>query len=1281
MIAQGDSALMQAFIFKPANLDGVSVLAIERLIEALRVEGVSRAQFGSGEIPNDVISRAEQRLMEYYGLDAGANSTAERELKSSLRLAARLARNPVWRGYYEEYYQNSLRGLLRQAMAEGIEPLSLARNKPVEVYDVNPETGRLDKWLRWEFKNPADPSKPIFADMHLPNDDLLMQYRPSELAKAGVQAARSLPGEAALFYIANNILSIGTQFINPTANPSGIENVMGMYFDKKTVLNFEELFNFYTFIYGSRVSTRAIEIALKRAGTSYATQLLARPFMNYIGLASGSLFSSFIADGWTSSKNCYLGYFDNPDNFKSSAEADLHRQNCDLAYERWIRGKMAFKYMGDAMTLVMAAGASAMAQKALGKTWQAAGNLAAKSRHAILKAVASRGGTIANRVVVSGMRVARVVGAGTSVVPTPPTQLVGWGVRVGHFVMFLFWHKMVNAVVAKPYKSWDLAGEVDDSEDRLMRGIHDLQQKGWVIEANRPVEKCGNLLQRLAGDAKSMQRLIERGEGLRCYDGTVLQLLDEYAADQKDWRDMHIEEVNASYSSWTKHTLNLVDKYAATHSFYQDFVSRVRTRSSLVFGDRNPYSGMNGVIASSDREEYISEDGKWTTEEMRRSQEANISLQAGSMLVWRAILQSPDAPRLLRQYLKPKQGENEGQLMAQLEVHRRAMVDQLGAIQQDLVSGDVAKVKQGLSKVWELDKHYRDHCVSQIEGSLTATSEALRTELNLDLEALKRTADRGTPQQRQQARDAIKKYTEQLVARSKQLQTPPFCYFSETRRRFGNFRPGGSEYSKVYLEEISALIASAKVDVNLFSKNVGDVSTPNVATHLLAAMACGLDLDKRPSWWRRVLPGFKADTSARGWSMVWGERPRSSVKDAFGFEMDFTPPRLIPVEVSESAICAAPPPVTDSEIPKTSEMDYYMTPYEPVDPYLMSVRYKNKDYVRLIELVAENLYPDLVNDQGQEGSGFEYWWSNYVGRDFNQVLDAADASYRRMLREKFLPAIYGHKEYLNTDLHLRDCSYTQAYRERSRGRLTGRGAPVRRQQILPHGEGHMYPPKYISREEIRKCGWERYKYNPVINSSRIEFEVYLNHVLKPIFMDMFAKDQRYQSRENMQKAEIIFNKNRNWVLTSLDMLLRYQEMSDGKIDDSHVATAESWLVLNLEALKIKMGLPADPQMAAVLRHLESQVDSYDPDLEAFPFRDWERRQEMLRQLIKIYPDLSVGSTELLAATEEIRAIGAPAWDNLNEDQRQLALAAFRKMLGITKELANYRRIVSDVRFR
>ena len=31
-------------------------------------------------------------------------------------------------------------------------------------------------------------------------------------------------------------------------------------------------------------------------------------------------------------------------------------------------------------------------------------------------------------------------------------------------------------------------------------------------------------------------------------------------------------------------------------------------------------------------------------------------------------------------------------------------------------------------------------------------------------------------------------------------------------------------------------------------------------------------------------------------------------------------------------------------------------------------------------------------------------------------------------------------------------------------------------------------------------------------------------------------------------------------------------------------------------------------------------------------------------------------------------------------QRQVALAVFRKMTGITKELANYRRIISDVRF-
>lgn len=874
-IAESHATFMQEFQFQPANLDGVSILSVERMIEALRVAGVDRAQFESGKVSPESINQALNTLRDYYKLET--KDKASKEMWKEFQKVAKYTRNPVWRGYYNQFYQESVHGLFRQAMAEGIQPVEMLKSKPYEVRELNPETGRLDRFLRWEFKNPADPDKPLTADLHMPNDDTLMRFRPSELAKAGYEAARSLPAESAMFYIANNIMALGTQFIDPMSNPHGIQDMLGMYFDKKTVLNFEELFHFYTFILGSRISTRAMEIGLKRVGASYAVQMLARPFMNYMGLAAGSLLSSFIADGWTSAKNCYLGYFDNPDNFKDVAEAQFAQQSCDLAYERWIRGKMAYKYMGDAMTLMMAAGASAVAGKAIGKGWKGAKAattaLGSKSKHAALKYVASRGGTIAGRVVVTGLKISRVVGVGSAAIPSVPTQVLGWGLRIGHFVMFLFWHKMVNSLVVKPYKSWDLSGEADDSEERLLRDFENFKQGGWKIESKKPIDKCGNLLQRAAGNQKVMKRLIETGQGLKCYDGTILETLDEYADDQKDWRDMHIEDVNAAYANWTKQTMNLVDKYTGTYLFYQDFVDRVRNKSSLLYSDKNPYAGLNGIITNHHDDQYIADDGTRTVEKMREAQELNVRLQAGSVRVWQKYLQSEHGPAAVRQFSKPKENEDGAQWGTRLEAERKAIVGHLDFIQKGLSSKDIKDVKKAINHAWDMDKHYRDFCLKQHEGGIRQVSDQLKVELSLDEDAVKKTIEEGSAADKDAARKLLQEYLTKLQERSGNLRTPPFCYFSEIRRRFGSLKPGSSVYSRIYLEEVSALIVGQKIDPELFPKQYEHISTPNIGTHLLTAMACGLDLNSRQPWYKRILPGVKADKSDRVGKLFGGRGP------------------------------------------------------------------------------------------------------------------------------------------------------------------------------------------------------------------------------------------------------------------------------------------------------------------------------------------------------------------------------------------------------------------------
>ena len=1288
---KGEAAFIQNFPFQVANLPGVSVLAVERFIEALDRLGVSRTTFEAGNVPKEMAAKALETLINHYGLGKGAEDKASKEMLKEFKVVKNLVKNKGWRGEYGKFYATALKPLIIQALNQGVSPLELAKAEPKEVRDINPETGKIDRWLRFEFQNPIKGEKPLVADMHLPNTDHLMKFGPRQIAAAGVQAAKALPIESAMFYLANNFMAMGSHFIDPLSNPHGIQDMLGMYFSKKTVLDYNELFHFYTFILGSRISTSLMDFGLKRAGASAMTQMLAAPFMNYIGLASGSMVSSFIADGMTSAKNCYLGYFDNPDNFKDMQEKEFQMANCDLAYERWIRGKMAWKYTGDAITLMMAAAASAIAGKAIGKGKLAAARGAAKgghalkvgsralrmkSKNAVLKKVLTKTASMANRVVVTGLKITKGASTVATGVPVPQSKIVGFGMKIGHFIMFLFWHKMVNALVVKPYKSWDVAGEVDHSEDKLLESFRQFRQENWIIESKKPPEKCGNLLQRAAGNQQQMLRLIESGQGLKCYDDTILEDLDRFADDQKDWRDMLMEEANMSYSTWTEQTMKVVDKYYATYLFYQDFVQKVRNKSNLVFGDSNPYGGLNGIVSHPFGEEYLPDDGTRTLEEISQAQHLNIRMQAGAAAVWLANLKSKEGrSQLWRSYATNHKKHHPDKIITMFNNQHSSMVKNLEFVHKGLSSSKTEEVKKAIEKIWELDTYYKDYCVSQIQTALKGVSENLKKDMGFDDKAIKKAIGSKDQAESDKAKKTLNEYLTKFKQKSSEVDTQPFCYFSELRRRFGNHQPG-KNYSRKYLEEASAQIAGQGIDVTLFPKKLEDIKTENAATYLLGSMACGRDLDSRQSWWKRILPGVKADTSERGWRMTWGEKPKSSVKSAFGFKMDFVPPLLIPRDENYEMLCrnrywigrTAPPGV-----------DIRFDPYE-----LKGTIYNDREYKRLIDMVAENINPAVLDDYSEPGSGFESWWADYVGIDFNEVLDVADTGYRKMLRDKFMPAIFGFKKNLETDVDLMNCSYGNNQKNvivnEDPSLPTGARDWPEAYRGYKHGGEHMYPPRYFKRSQIRACSASRYKYNPIINSTRLEFQIYLDHLLKPLFLDMFAKTEG-STEKTIKKASEVFDRNRNWILTSLDMLLRYDVTETGAVKESHVPIAESWLHLNMEALKLRLGLPVDPQMRAAMRNMEARVDFIDPDLEAFPFNEWERRRNHLQELVNRSSQGGVEPSQWRQIEQELQRQSAVPWNQLTEDQRQLALAIFRKMTSVTKELAQYRRMITDVKFK
>jgi hypothetical protein len=227
----------------------------------------------------------------------------------------------------------------------------------------------------------------------------------------------------------------------------------------------------------------------------------------------------------------------------------------------------------------------------------------------------------------------------------------------------------------------------------------------------------------------------------------------------------------------------------------------------------------------------------------------------------------------------------------------------------------------------------------------------------------------------------------------------------------------------------------------------------------------------------------------------------------------------------------------------------------------------------------------------------------------------------------------------------------------------------------------MDPPRYLKRQELENCHGGRHKYLPIVSAVRLEFELYLDHLIRPLFREMFSRDKRYNNEEMLKKAENIFIKNREWILTSLEMLMKYKPDQNGTVGTDHVGTAKEWLMLNILSLELKMGVPVDANVQALLRAVEGNVNFIDPDQEAFPYGEWQYRQLRLKELGEKYLDRKKGAPQFAAYEGEVSQLSTPPWENLTEDERLFIHAVFVKMIAVTTELATYKKIVDDVKFQ
>jgi hypothetical protein len=145
--------------------------------------------------------------------------------------------------------------------------------------------------------------------------------------------------------------------------------------------------------------------------------------------------------------------------------------------------------------------------------------------------------------------------------------------------------------------------------------------------------------------------------------------------------------------------------------------------------------------------------------------------------------------------------------------------------------------------------------------------------------------------------------------------------------------------------------------------------------------------------------------------------------------------------------------------------------------------------------------------------------------------------------------------------------------------------------------------------------------------------------------------------------------------------MKYKPDQNGTVGTDHVGTAKEWLMLNILSLELKMGVPVDANVQALLRAVEGNVNFIDPDQEAFPYGEWQYRQLRLKELGEKYLDRKKGAPQFAAYEGELSQLSTPPWENLTEDERLFIHAVFVKMIAVTTELATYKKIVDDVKFQ
>ncbi|MCB0420640.1 MAG: hypothetical protein KDD61_06575 [Bdellovibrionales bacterium] len=1303
----------------------------------------------------------------------------------------------------------------------------------VEIEKVeDPTTKRTHNVYRYHFNKDRQHSLVLGMDKMeaeviearyplIPDAELMKFSFKEAFGTNAIKTVKSLPSQTIGFAAATCMVSgfglmrrslpeysLGSWEMLPGYNdtPTDFKTACTQFFDKDTVIDIGAWANFGVFIYAHKIADSAMgsfnfmrryQIMRSKLNRTYRqgtgrfkvhqphkwTMFMAGQLRNFVGLGFGSFVSGLASDLWLTGYDCTLGYYkDEPEDVAKKQEWLLHREGCDLAYGRFIRGDAMEKHFAGAPALGAAAIASALHRL-----------LIDQNVINLLDKMAAKNIKVAQKVRSAFAAVGR-----TKVVPF-----------IYNLILFLQWDEFLHPYIAKPYESKIVARKMDKIENKLYEEMQAFKANNWTIPNKKRANECirpgfqffdlvrvemkmHDLYQRKYPGVyrpNPESKTLERPESSMdvCFDETLFETIDDYVNVQKQWRDFKLEKANEEYNSHLEGMTLAADKYNATRIVYTDFIEKVQKHSSILFYDENPLAGIKGIAINEENKPVeVVDDGTYSVPQMQAYQKVHV--YSGGKILEKALsdvgkvdpekepnfykvvnefsqiqkILSSDG-RDLKKYLpylyraafdkalertklspfalyKKVKGQtynvNGGEVNAskivELQQAKSQWPEAPNTVQVTQLLGEwffhtdvLAKridphaylLKSGIDQLNKQRLHYNKWCV---EAAVVVERDRLIEELHHEHSAVcdhpvKDVTGRypGIPSDE----DIAKKIMSESNPENHKRLLP--CVIAEAVSLDLKSDFDGIDPHRKYALDLNMMLVAEGIENEELKSDVLSIHPEQISEHLLAKMACGEETVVAQR-------GF----FSKVWNKVTGGDDQNTV-DLFsqpvGWSRNFRIPSIVESREDSKEFCRhyEEDHMNPSEIRGWKNASFSIFDWDKLKA--LPTRFKNPkaNYKNLIFYLRDNIRRDLI-----EPSAFAYWWEDTVDGTFREITYYIEQNYRKVMRRGFLPALYGNVDKMqevdldcNDGLPLPDWTLVlPAWTEIDMAKGMSQGN-VRSTYIGPNnskpGSGevqvvpvHQYPPKFYSRKEIRTCLHNRKDYLPVTGSVRLELEMLINEVMRPIFISQFEGAKNPFSKDK-QMAQHLFNQRVKEIYQRMDELIDYKLARDfgqgfcGTGDDIDEEYADYLpraykceekakaqfhnLLASIFALKMDMGLmhPDQQIVKGLFEGAEMAPQGHQPSPEDLVSLDdnfrrpdqqnlamnnniptWEQGQDDQGRTFYINPYVY----------QKVPFDVERPYQRLTKDQQAIVIITTAKMAALAQEVFNYQRMINDLNF-